>query len=1196
VLINAQTVCINTPITNITYATTGATGATFTGLPAGVTGNWAANVVTISGTPTATGTFNYTVTLTGGCGSITALGTITVNGGPSPQYWNNLPTAGANVFPFNTLPATGKKVQWVIAAGEFIMPSPAPGGNEITSIWFRPNAACNATYNTLTIRMATVSTSTFITTGAFYSGPMTTVLSQNTTIISTGPLIWTEIPLTTPFPYDPTMNLIIEVSQCGFTGTGFNINQQGYGSAPNYRRQYSDASSLCGVTALPTGGDLNIAAIGINIVPACTITLSSAPGTDAQTVCVNTPITNITYNTTGATGATFSGLPAGVTGNWLANVATISGTPTASGTFNYAVTLTGGGCGVVTATGSIIVNPIPNAIATPSSQTVCSGVPITTIVLSGAVGGTTFNWTRDNTGPVTGIAASGAGNISGTLTNTTNAPVTVTFTITPTANGCPGPTTTATVLVNPTPNAVILPIPGSLQVIITGNGGFADEITWTLKNSLNATILSGGPYGFNPPPTASGTAPATNAPFTFFITSIGFFNDNSCLWEVRCNGSIVASGCIQGTSNGGGCASVGTLTVPNISGCSTPAPSSQTICSGSSITPLSFTGNVSGTVFNWSRDNTVAVTGIPASGSGTISGTLTNTTNAPVTVTFTITPTANGCSGTPITATVIVNPIPNAVATPSSQTICSGTAMTTIVLSGNVSGTVFNWTRSNTVNVTGIANSGSGDISGTPINNTTVQQTVTYTITPVANGCTGPSITATLIVNKAPAITCPANITVNNAPGLCGATVTYPPATATGSPAPVITYSQASGTFFPVGTTTVTATATNICGVATCTFTITVVDAEAPTITCPVNIVRNTDVGLCTATIAVPNPTNVADNCAVTVVSWVMSGATTGASPLTGINYVGTQTFNLNGTTGQGITTIVYTVKDAAGNTTTCTFTVTVNDAWIPVISIQPTTQTVCVGSNAAFTVTASVPAGNPLTYKWQTWNGSAWVDISPAQTAATLPFSAVPFSLNTTDYRCILTGRCSVVTSAVATLYVNPLPTISLLASRPLALLPGQLLNITAVVSPGGGTYQWKKNSSNYTGPGATSNMLSGLSVSDIGIYTCTYTDGNGCVSTSAAMEITGLASDGLYVYPVPNNGSFHVRFYNQSGEEVTIRVFDMKGTLVYQKKVITTIAYTDIPIDMTTAQIIATETYLVEVRGNNGRLIGARKIQILK
>jgi uncharacterized delta-60 repeat protein len=75
---NNQTVCINTAITNITYSTTGATGATVTGLPAGVTSNFASNTITISGTPTASGTFNYTVTLTGGCAVITATGSITV--------------------------------------------------------------------------------------------------------------------------------------------------------------------------------------------------------------------------------------------------------------------------------------------------------------------------------------------------------------------------------------------------------------------------------------------------------------------------------------------------------------------------------------------------------------------------------------------------------------------------------------------------------------------------------------------------------------------------------------------------------------------------------------------------------------------------------------------------------------------------------------------------------------------------------------------------------------------------------------------------------------------------------------------------------------------------------------------------------------------------------------------------------------
>jgi hypothetical protein len=76
---NSQSICNNTAITNITYATTGATNATVTGLPNGVSGTWNNNVVTISGTPSQAGTFNYTVTLVGGCNPTTAQGTMVVN-------------------------------------------------------------------------------------------------------------------------------------------------------------------------------------------------------------------------------------------------------------------------------------------------------------------------------------------------------------------------------------------------------------------------------------------------------------------------------------------------------------------------------------------------------------------------------------------------------------------------------------------------------------------------------------------------------------------------------------------------------------------------------------------------------------------------------------------------------------------------------------------------------------------------------------------------------------------------------------------------------------------------------------------------------------------------------------------------------------------------------------------------------------
>ena len=76
---SSPTLVVNTALTNITISTTGATGiGAATGLPAGVMASWSNNVITISGTPTATGSFTYTIPLTGGCGSVNATGTITV--------------------------------------------------------------------------------------------------------------------------------------------------------------------------------------------------------------------------------------------------------------------------------------------------------------------------------------------------------------------------------------------------------------------------------------------------------------------------------------------------------------------------------------------------------------------------------------------------------------------------------------------------------------------------------------------------------------------------------------------------------------------------------------------------------------------------------------------------------------------------------------------------------------------------------------------------------------------------------------------------------------------------------------------------------------------------------------------------------------------------------------------------------------
>jgi hypothetical protein len=131
-------------------------------------------------------------------------------------------------------------------------------------------------------------------------------------------------------------------------------------------------SGVFNYTITTTGGCSPAASISgtISVTPQNTI----ASGTN-QTVCINTAITNIILSTTGATGATFTGLPAGVQGIWAANTFTISGTPTESGTFNYTVTTTGG-CPPATTSGTITVTP-QNTIAAGTSQTVCINTAIT---------------------------------------------------------------------------------------------------------------------------------------------------------------------------------------------------------------------------------------------------------------------------------------------------------------------------------------------------------------------------------------------------------------------------------------------------------------------------------------------------------------------------------------------------------------------------------------------------------------------------------------------------------------------------------------------------------------------------------------------------------------------------------------------------------------------------------------------------
>jgi hypothetical protein len=154
-------------------------------------------------------------------------------------------------------------------------------------------------------------------------------------------------------------------------------------------------------------------------------------------------------------------------------------------------------------------------------------------------------------------------------------------------------------------------------------------------------------------------------------------------------------------------------------------------------------------------------------------------------------------------------------------------------------------------------------------------------------------------------LTCPSDITVPNDLNQCGAVVTY--TAPSGASCGTVTCVPPSGHFFPVGTTTVTCTSS--VG-PTCSFKVTVKDAQAPNITCPANITVNASPGACSATVTFT--VTATDNCSVPVVV---------SSPPSG------SVFAL------GTTTVHSTATDAAGNQSTCSFTVTVKDVTPPVIT-----------------------------------------------------------------------------------------------------------------------------------------------------------------------------------------------------------------------------------------------------------------------
>ncbi|MBK7807564.1 MAG: hypothetical protein IPJ51_14910 [Saprospiraceae bacterium] len=177
----------------------------------------------------------------------------------------------------------------------------------------------------------------------------------------------------------------------------------------------------------------------IIVTPNNTVTSNAA-----RTLCINTALSPaITHTTTGATGiGTATGLPAGVTAAWASNTITISGTPTAAGTFNYTIPLTGG-CGVVNATGTIIVTP-NNTVTSNAARTLCINTALSPAITHTTTGATGIGTA---TGLPAGVTAAWAANTI-TISGTPTAAGTFNYTI-PLTGGCGTVNATGQIIVTP---------------------------------------------------------------------------------------------------------------------------------------------------------------------------------------------------------------------------------------------------------------------------------------------------------------------------------------------------------------------------------------------------------------------------------------------------------------------------------------------------------------------------------------------------------------------------------------------------------------------------------------------------------------------------------------------------------------------------------------------------------------------------
>ncbi|MCT4561884.1 MAG: gliding motility-associated C-terminal domain-containing protein [Crocinitomicaceae bacterium] len=712
-----QMVCNGSAMTPIQYTYGGgATSVLVTGLPTGVSFVDAAGVVTISGTPTSQGIHNYTVTTVGGaCPPIQLNGVIEVN-----------PTIVLSS-------AAGTDLQTVCE------------GDPIAAIVYTVGGGATGANAT---NLPAGVTQSFLGTDLTLSGTPTTAGVYNITVSTTGgPCPALSLPATITVEADHTIllssaagtdnqvvcetNALTDITFAiggGATGagaTGLPAGVSGNFAAGTFTITGSPTTAgTYNFTVTTTGNGCDVATYNgtITVTTAPDATLTSAAGTDNQTICIGTPITSIEYTLVSpATGASVTGLPAGVSGNLVGGVFTISGTPTAAGLYPYVLTVSGGACPDQDINGVISVDDLNTltliSAAGTDNQTICELDPIVDVVwtIGGGASGVTID--APVPGGLSGNFAAGNLTVSGTPTGSG----VINYSVSTTGGACPDATANASIIVSPQATLTLTSAAGTDNQTLCIDSALT-AITYTMGGSADTITVTGLPTGVTSN-YAAGTLTISGS-----TSLVGVHN-----FTVTAVSSICPNVVLNGTINISG---PGTVTVD------TPASDTQTVCINSAIVDIqySFGGNATGLV----------VTGLPSGVTSNVVGsqmTISGTPSQGGTFNFIVTTLGSNCA--PDTAygqlVVQLNPVINLSSSilTAAQVVCEGESIDNIVfaLSGGA-------TTANVVSIpAGLVANQVGltvTISGTP----TTAGTYPYMITAPGGTCPDANFLLNLVVDE----------------------------------------------------------------------------------------------------------------------------------------------------------------------------------------------------------------------------------------------------------------------------------------------------------------------------------------------------------------------------------------------------------------------------------------------------------------